>query len=162
MLICICRQHRGCIVESQGRKRNLVHIKNFMQSFMQLDLSSKCDAFVCYFGANQQHLALTIRWGIKSHHCTVQGVYIGLGFTMGQILKSSLTCLASSPVGLVKKIMCYLNQIYQNLTFWHLTTHIKQDFQDTLHLDSLILEVPCSNRAPLKLRSFLSNQTAWY
>lgn len=61
MLICICRQHKGCIVQSQGRKRNLVCIKNFMQPFMRLDLSSKCDAFVCSFRAEQPQLALTIR-----------------------------------------------------------------------------------------------------
>lgn len=100
MLICICRQHGGCIVQSQGRKRNLVHIKNFIQSFMQFSLSSRCDAFVCYFRANQQQL--TIRWEINSHHSAALGVYVSLGFTMGQILKLLLTCLASSPVGLVK------------------------------------------------------------
>lgn len=38
-----------------------MHIKNFIQSFMQLDLSSKCDAFVCYFGANQKQLAFNNR-----------------------------------------------------------------------------------------------------
>lgn len=102
MLICICRQHKGCIVQSQGRKRNLVHIKNFIQSFMQLDLSSKYDAFVCYFRANQQHLAFNNQMrNKKKNHSATWGSYVGVGFTTGQILKPSLTYLTSCPVGLV-------------------------------------------------------------
>lgn len=76
MLICICRQHKGCILQSQGRKRNLVHIKNFIQSFMQLDLSSKYDAFVCYFRANQQPLAFNNRMGNKKNIIPQHGAAI--------------------------------------------------------------------------------------